>query len=466
MGINIPIHRSLHNDAETSRIIRRLLGSLPAASFEMEAFSRLAGIVASRRIPTAAVECTQRPRLLMNPDFVAQYCVRDEHLFLLVMHELWHILLAHTSLYSRVTKAHNIAFDAIINSTLSRLFPTAPYQGFFDVLNPADQFPHMLLRPPEGWPDWPQYRDDVGPLGTARVMRQLYPPGGNTLVHPHYSEILALIRQDMKDRGIPENVILLGDHDGNADYDAPFLGDMMNEMLERWPSSVLDYLPNQTGSPWCITRQPTVQVVRQTFASILRRVCDSANQQQYLRQRVPQLSSGGTGVLPNAADRLRPARRRLGIESLLWEQPMPRKVRQMEPHAASFIYLDVSGSMGAMLPYLVDLLLPFMARGQAQVFQFSTCVAPLSLHDLKQNQLHTSGGTAIRCVTEHLVDNLRRVRRVLILTDGFTGHPAPDHLQRLQEAQTRVHVVLPAESHNQRDLSALAASMTILPPLH
>jgi hypothetical protein len=466
MGVNIPIHRSLHNDAETSRIIRRLLASLPAASFEMEAFSRLAGIVASRRIPTAAVECTSRPRLLINPDFVAKYCARDEHLFLLVMHELWHILLAHTSLYSRVTKAHNIAFDAIINSTLSRLFSTAPYQGFFDVLNPADQFPHMLLRPPEGWPDKPLYRDDVGPVGTARVMRQLYPPGGNNLVHPHYSEILALIRQDMKDRGIPENVILLGDHDGKPDYDAPFLGDMMNEMLERWPSHVLDYLPNQTGSPWRINRQPTVQLVRQTFASILRRVCDAANQQQYLRQRTPLPTPGGRGVLPNAADRLRPARRQLGIESLLWEQATPRNTRTMMPHAASFIYLDVSGSMGSMLPYLVDLLLPFMARGQAQVYQFSTCVAPLSLHDLKQNQLHTSGGTAIRCVTEHLMEHLRRVRRVLILTDGFTGHPAPDHLQRLQEAQTRVHVVLPAESHNQRDLSALAASMTILPPLH
>jgi hypothetical protein len=464
--MGVTLHRSLHTDAETSRIIRRLLASLPAASFEMEAFSRLAGIVASRRIPTAAVECTARPRLLMNPDFVAQYCQRDEHLFLLVMHELWHILLAHTSLYPRVTKAHNIAFDAIINSTLSRAFQTPPYQGFFDKLNSADQFPHMLLRPPVGWPDEPQYRDDVGPTGTARIMRQLYPISGYSMAHPHYSELLALIRQDMKERGIPDDVILLGDHDGRPDYSGAFVKDMMNEMLERWPSSILDYLPNHPSSPWRVNRQPTVQAVRQAFATMVRRVCQTASKRQYHRERVPVPTAGGRGVLPNAADRLRSARRSLGVESLLWEQPTPRKARVMQPHAAAYIYLDVSGSMGAMLPYLVDLLLPFMARGQAQVYQFSTCVEPLSFQDLQKNELQTSGGTAIRCVTQHLTDNLPRVRHALILTDGFTGYPAPDHLQRLQEAQARVHVVLPAESHNQRDLAALAASMTILPPLH
>lgn len=463
MGLNL--NRPLHHDAETSHIVRRLLGSLPAASFEMEAFSRLANIVASRRIPTAAVECTARPCLLINPDFVAQYCQRDEHLFLLVMHELWHILLAHTSLYPRVTKAHNIAFDAIINSTLARMFDTAPYQGFFETLNPPDQFPHMLLRPPVGWPDAPQYRDDVGPVGTARVMRQLYPVFGVTFVHPHYSEILALIRQDMKERGIPDNVILLGDHD-EGKYQGSFVRDMMTDMLERWPSHVLDYLPNQAASPWHVAPQPTVQAVRQTFAAVLRRVCQSAHRQNYRRERVPVLSAGGRGVLPNASDRLRSARQRLGVETLLWEQTAPRKARVMAQQAAAHIYLDVSGSMGTMLPYLVDLLLPFMLRGEVLVYQFSTCVEPLSVKEVKQNQLQTSGGTAIRCVTQHLLDNLPRVRHALILTDGFTGFPAPDHLASLHEAQTRVHVVLPAESHNQRDLASLAASMTILPPLH
>src|SRR5512145_2705921 len=124
-----------------TKLASRLIGSLPAASVEMETLCRLAGIKISSKIPTAAVECVHRPRLLINPEFAARYCQRDEHLFLLVMHELWHIILAHTRLYPRVTPLHNIAFDAIINAGLARQFPGPEFRGFFDALNPADVFP-------------------------------------------------------------------------------------------------------------------------------------------------------------------------------------------------------------------------------------------------------------------------------------------------------------------------------------
>ena len=109
-------------------------------------------------MPTAAVTCRGRARMLVNPDFVAEHCVRDEHLFLLVMHELWHVLLGHTTLYARPTEAHNIAFDAIINAGLARQHPEAAYRGFFEALNPVDSFPGLLLRPPVGWPHAPQLR--------------------------------------------------------------------------------------------------------------------------------------------------------------------------------------------------------------------------------------------------------------------------------------------------------------------
>ena len=91
----------------------RLARCLPGASFELEALVRLVGIDETTTVATAAVTCQGRARLLVNPDFVAAHCGRDEHLFLLVMHELWHVILAHTRLYPRVTPAHNVAFDAI-----------------------------------------------------------------------------------------------------------------------------------------------------------------------------------------------------------------------------------------------------------------------------------------------------------------------------------------------------------------
>ena len=91
-----------HLRGDTSQIMSRLLSSLPAATLEMETLARLAGIVASRKVPTAAMECKHRPRLLLNPDFIAKHCKRDEHILLLVMHELWHVMLAHTAVCIRV----------------------------------------------------------------------------------------------------------------------------------------------------------------------------------------------------------------------------------------------------------------------------------------------------------------------------------------------------------------------------
>ena len=154
-------------DRDSERLAERLVSCLPAASFELETLCRLAGIAASRDVETAAVTCEGRSRLLINPDFVAAHCRRDEHLFLLVMHEMWHIILAHTRLWPRPTRNHNIAFDAVINAGLARQHPEPEYRGFFEALNPADAFPGLLLRPPEGWPFAPRYRRAGLPRGAS-----------------------------------------------------------------------------------------------------------------------------------------------------------------------------------------------------------------------------------------------------------------------------------------------------------
>ncbi|KAB2858888.1 MAG: hypothetical protein F9K46_11355, partial [Anaerolineae bacterium] len=207
---------------EGNRLAARLVGCVPAATVEMETLCRMAGIKVSQQIPTAAVECIRRPRLLINPDFAAKYCQRDEHLFLLVMHELWHIILAHTRLYPRVTPAHNVAFDAIINAGLARQYYDKPeYRGFFEALNPSDKFPSVLLRPPVGWPNKPEY-PEVGPPGTRQILERLYPLGNSKQTSmPFYEEILQLLRQYAEQNGwvwVDGEPFLLGDHsDSNAE---------------------------------------------------------------------------------------------------------------------------------------------------------------------------------------------------------------------------------------------------------
>ena len=119
----------LMNSKELSN---RIANCLPAGTFELEIFCQLVGIEASREVESAAVQGSLQPRMLINPDFIEKYCRRDEHLFLLVMHELWHILLGHTRLFPRATLIDNIAFDAVINAGLTLQFPEAEYRGFLE----------------------------------------------------------------------------------------------------------------------------------------------------------------------------------------------------------------------------------------------------------------------------------------------------------------------------------------------
>lgn len=467
-----PMRSSWHRrDAKASKILSRLMASMPAATFEMETFARLADVVASTEVPTAAMECKHRPRLLINPDFVQQHCIRDEHLFLLVMHELWHVMLAHTSLYPRVTQAQNIAFDAIINAGLMRKFSKPSYMGFFDKINPPDQFPHLLLRPPVGWPDAPQYPDHLGPPGTGRIMRQLYPePSASATVMPFYDEILALIMQDMAEKGLLIAMpTLLGDHESEDPYKSKYLQDAMGRAAQEWPIKVGDFGPSGQGGQlddWRVNANDATRQMRHQFSQVLRR-CFSPNLGDYRRkQRQPIAGMVGMGVVPNGRDRLIHARKALGSPSTLWAQQGTYKARVPERRVRAHVYLDVSGSMSNVLPHLVGLITPYVQSGQAEVFQFSTLVEQLPLRDLSKGLVRTTGGTRIQCVMEHIVEHTDTVKRALILTDGYTGRPRTQHVQHIKNEGKLIHVVLPHESPNDRDLRSIATSFTILPPIH
>ena len=268
-----------HSDG-SAQLAARLVGCVPAATMELETLCRMAGIKVSRHIPTAAVECVRRPRLLINPDFAAKYCQRDQHLFLLVMHELWHIILAHTRLYPRVTAAHNVAFDAIINAGLARQYYDKPeHRGFFEALNPADKFPSMLLRPPEGWPNQPVYPEG-GPAGTRQILERLYPPhNARSVSIPFYDEILQLLRQYAEENGwvwVEGEPFLLGDHDdpeaeGEIFVD-PVLGETMRRFASKMPSQLRPGQRPGRGGPkndWQQDVVPTAESTRRAFSNVL-----------------------------------------------------------------------------------------------------------------------------------------------------------------------------------------------------
>ncbi len=469
---------------------QRLVGSLPAGTVELETLCRLAGVVETDEVATAAIECVARPRLLINPAFVAEHCARDEHLFLLVMHEIWHVVLAHTRLFPRPTQAHNIAFDAVINATLSRQYTGAAYRGFFERVNPLDVFPGCLLRPPEGWPRAPVY-PRCGPKGTVELLRRLYPAVSAEATEtafcdprqmralrlpmvPGFEEILELLRAWIASRpacrGAGESVVLLGDHD-DPDGQERLLDDpLVNEIVRRttgsWDDGVAGGSPG-LGAALARARRGTADpgvAVRAAFARVLRNALGPAGPRGSRRLRAPEIAPSGSGVLPNPLDRSRHARERLGVAGLLWNQCAHVSRQRSEPEPPTHVYLDVSGSMGELLPRLLGLLVPHVQRRHAEVFQFSTVVEPLPLPCLRKGEIRTTCGTGIECVLEHALAT-PRLRRALILTDGYTGAAGDEHRARINGRALELHVVLPAECSYRDDLEPIARTITVLPPL-
>lgn len=460
---------------EGSRLAARLVGCVPAATVEMETLCRMAGIKSTKAIPTAAVECVRRPRLLINPDFAVKYCQRDEHLFLLVMHELWHIILAHTRLYPRVTPAHNVAFDAIINAGLARQYYSKPeYRGFFEELNPADKFPSVLLRPPVGWPTHPEY-PDVGPPGTRQILERLYPPPkAKQVAMPFYEEILQLLRQYAEQNGwvwVDGDPFLLGDH-SNPDAEGtvfadPILGDTMRRIAGKMPGNLVGQKPGKGGAKGEQMTElvPATEYARRAFSHVLRHCLGPREGGQRRRQKTSIPITSGTSVIPNPRDRLASARRKLGMPNTIWAQPGTIKARVPEVPSKAHVYLDVSGSMAEVLPHLLGLILPYVAAGQADIFQFSTMVESLPLARLQHGRLQTTGGTDINCVLEHVLGVTPLVHKALLLTDGATGIPWGNLVDRVREQNLRIYVVLPSESAWEEDLKDVASFMTTLPPL-
>ena len=249
-------------------IADRILDCFPSGSYALAALLRLMDIIESDTVPTAAVECRIQPRLLINPGFVRQHAATSEKLLMLVMHELHHMLLGHTTLFPTVTPVQNFVFDAVINGIICRMFPAPEYTAFLEDYYEAASFPHCLLRPPPGWPDQVSTPDGISGLAsqTAERIRDvhaaLYSEAGAT-----YKEVFDLLPKLLPEDAIA-SVPLLGGHDKNGatagalEHRSPILFDVVRSIVEEWPQppdpiqgrSLADVLKEATIVP---RRQPS-----------------------------------------------------------------------------------------------------------------------------------------------------------------------------------------------------------------
>ena len=434
----------------------RLLNALPAGAYEVTALLSLLRVEESRDVPTAAVTCERRPVLKLNPDFLAARCASDEHLFLLVMHELHHVLLGHTRLFPRPTPAHNLAFDAVINALLCARFPSPAHVSFFLDYYGRETGPLRLLAPPAGAPI-----EDPD----LRLLHELLYSASSDVTCLEVFERLADALGPQGHGGLDTSG-LLGSHGEEGDDDwgtaGPLDADVVaavRRIVEKWPpppgarrgrslADVFDEKPVASATPG-----------ERVLAALRRALDDSATAGPRSAVRRP-------GALPALVPLPTPRDRRATVARLAGRPPLLYAGVASSPRARaagrSLVYLDVSGSMDSFLPYLRAALSRLASRVEPRLGLFSTRVAVARLDDLVRGKVPTTGGTDVACLLEHVLAS--GARRVLVITDGYVGQPGRALAGRVRQARVDLRVVLTPEGWT-RDLAPLASRLVTLPHL-
>jgi len=446
----------------STALAQQILDTFPSGSYALTALLRLLDIEASSDVETAAVQCRIQPRLLINPAFVASHAQTPEKLLMLVMHELHHVLLGHTTLFPRCTRAQNFVFDAVINGIICRMFEDPAYTAFLTDYYDSNVYPLCLLRPPPGWPHTTRRAGALATLPTELASRihaihlALYSSAGAS-----YQEVFEALPNLLPDLNSVQ-FTLLGSHHGKEGGElqqtSPLLFDAVRGIVEQWPQppdpiqgrSLADILKYQTIHP-----DKVPATTRQLLRGLMRKVANihgagrarqRHNDCQEVITPVPSLSRRSMvlhaiGVAPL-----------LHTGTVAWRHP----VRQ---GARVHVYLDVSGSMDDVLRELYGAVLDCADHVHSTIHLFSSKVADVSLSDLRRGVCHSTGGTEIACVAEHMREH--GVRRAVLVTDGWVGIPRGGHLEAL--SQVRLGVAYLGEQSNQTDLQAVATHTVVLP---
>ena len=444
----------------SASLAERIWNAVPVTQPAFVHLLDLLEIAESREVATAAVTLGARSRLLINPDFAAQHCTTNARLVTLVMHELFHVLLGHTRLFTRVTAAQNFAFDAVINAHLCLLFPSPKQTALFRALYKADRFPEALLRPPQGWRTSAERWQLTG--DAKRVHRALYSETSVT-----YTELFALLQPLMGQgcEGAVGTEQLLGSHgeiEGEAmSADADF-AQAIRGILAEWPMHEQISGRDQGGElhdehvKSTRARAAFVAVLRRALFAVLDIGVGSSGPYRAVQAPVETVLSYRT-----CGDRRGAVRAAVGLPVLLHraELAAPTLARAERVH----VYLDVSGSMTLLIPRIYAALRPFLGLLHERVHLFSTEVCDVAPQALIQGRVWGTGGTAIDCVTEHLLQE--RITRALIITDGWVGKVPPSDLRRIKSRRVRFSAAI-TDPGQTTFADVLAARTFRLPPLH
>ena len=458
---------------DEEKIIARILDVIPPGSFELTTFLSLFRVRFSEKTKTACVTCGESPELLLNKDFVEAHCQTNEHLFMLVMHELYHVILGHTTLFPRATEVRNIVFDAVINAILCSLFPQPEFTSFFTDYYPSDKMPFALLRP----------KGDGTPPAAEQALKLLYGGSDTGTYYDVYEtllksgcvkEITVLLGGGRGATALPgdgrartpcaPHPILLGSHDEDNEEISQEMKDLIHKIISKWPSPDRPLQGQDLGAEERERRFGAEVDPADRLRLGIRRLMRCAampSKNEVRRRSVREMVCETATFLPDWHDRSHEAREVAFGDALIYRTTASLRRPSIRDNRQAFVYFDVSGSVAEQVPSVAQALLPYCRGGLCAVHVFSTVVHPASARDLAARKFSSTGGTDIDCVLKHVLElpPRKRPRAAVVVTDGFTGKPHAALAERFRAAGMRLFVGLVksnAACNQESDLSSIA----------
>ena len=396
--------------------------------FAVRAVLKVLQVEFTETVPTLAVTCETRPRLLVNLAFLKKHCRTDQHVKAVICHEFLHVLLRHTERIAAFSPAEHVAFDAVINAIIHRELGD-DYSEFMSRYYAKEKGVRRLLRPPTRT-EWTPGFGSRSPLMGAWV--SLY----NGLLIA--DDIADLARDVLDVKTVPSTgTVLIGGHDHTE-----FVGELPEVLQEALDQA----LKSMNGDG--IWRSPRERGVgANAYRAAIPGVSEGVQRWrretlEVLRRHLvpdPKAVRRDTRPLHFTVPVLSPGDRRATLRSL-WSPLLPEALWSTEQRLRSGtaqVYLDVSGSMNAEMPLIIGLLARLGRFIHKPLWAFSNVVAKAEIVNGRL-LADTTGGTSMACVLEHIAET--RPAAAVVVTDGYIETLSPGLLAGVRG--TRLHVIV------------------------
>lgn len=426
-------------------------------------FMRIADVVVDKNTPTAHIKLDGIPEIHINPDFVQEYATTPEHQFILIYHELMHMILRHGT---RIRcKNDNIIADAIINAMICTQYPQARYTRFFTNFYDAREFPQNLLRPYSGFK-----RSSI-----KRKYRKLYSYSGISWFD--LKRLFESMEKDRKDKGQEDwkFPILLGDH-SNSDAPNSHSDEILEPIADKMEQSIRNAIEDEIAKEQSklrskfyrrsncdydklekeLSKIKTQGYGRSVFLrsiSVLKKKIEKRREiEKALMEHAKQSNSSRIETvlkgmfpriplmtpIPNYRDRYGIVADAAGVYRPFYKNPLLPK-----DYGVCSIYLDVSGSMGNYVKLVYRVANDCKDYLDDKIYLFSNVISAITKDELLKGVVKSTGGTDFDIIINHMEKN--KIKKSIIFTDGG-AKINNQSLQKISKNGMKIVAVIPPNS--------------------